>query len=54
MVQWLGFHASTARGVSSIPDQGTKILHAMQYRQKQQKKNFPILAQFSHPDLVTS
>ena len=54
MVQWLGLHASTARGMSSVPGQGTnKILHGMQYRQKQ-KKSFPILAQFSHPDLVTS
>ena len=28
-VQWLGLHASTARDMSSILDQGTKIPHAM-------------------------
>ena len=28
MVQQLRHHASTARGIGLIPDQGTKILHA--------------------------
>ena len=27
VVQWLGLHASTARGMGSIPGQGTKIPH---------------------------
>ena len=29
MVQWLGFQASTAAGVDSIPGWGTKILQAV-------------------------
>ena len=29
MAQWLGLHASTAGHMDSIPDQGTKILHAI-------------------------
>ena len=28
-VQWLGLHVSTSGGTGSIPDQGTKIPHAM-------------------------
>ena len=34
MVQWLGFHASTAGGMGSIPGWGTKILHAVGHGQK--------------------
>ena len=34
MVQWLGLHAFTAKGLGSNPDQGTKVLHAMQRSQK--------------------
>ena len=30
VVQWLGLHTFTAEGPGSIPDQGTKILQAMQ------------------------
>ena len=37
-VQWLGLHASTARGMGSIPGRGTKILHATP-RPKKKKKN---------------
>ena len=33
-VQWLRFHASTAGGIGSIPDQGTKIPHATWHGQK--------------------
>ena len=29
MIQWLGFCASTAEGVYSVPGQGTKVPHAM-------------------------
>ena len=32
--QWLRLRASTARGVGSIPDWGTKILHASRRSQK--------------------
>lgn len=35
--QWLRIHAFTIRGVGSIPDQGTKILHAMPCHQKKKK-----------------
>ena len=38
-VQWLGLHASTARGTGSIPAQRTKILHAVQCSQKKKKKS---------------
>ena len=38
MVQWLGLHASTARGMGSIPGQGTKIPHAAHHGQKKQKQ----------------
>ena len=38
MVQWLGFCASTAGGLGSIPSPGTKILHAI--RQGKKKKNY--------------
>ena len=34
MVQWLGFQVSIAGGIDLVPDQGTKILHAMQCTQK--------------------
>ena len=34
VVQWLRFHASTARDLGSIPDQRTKMLHALQCRKK--------------------
>ena len=37
-VQWLRLCTSTAGGVGSIPDQGTKILHVV--RQKKKKKTF--------------
>ena len=36
-IQWLRIHAFTVRGVGSIPDQGTKILHALQCHQKKKK-----------------
>ena len=39
MVRWLGLHASTAGGTDLIPSCGTKILHAMQYGQKEKKKH---------------
>ena len=34
MVQWLGLQASAARGADLIPDQGTRILHAVKHDQK--------------------
>ena len=34
VVQWLGLHAFTAEGASSIPGWGTKILQAAQRSQK--------------------
>ena len=37
-VQWLGFRASTAGGMGSIPGQGTKIPHAMQHGQKERER----------------
>ena len=37
-VQWLGPHAFTAKGLSSIPGQGTKILQATQLGQKKKKR----------------
>ena len=38
VVQWLGFRASTTDGVGSIPNQGSKILQAMQCSQKKRKR----------------
>lgn len=38
-LQWLGLHASIAKGMASIRDQGTEILHATQYSQKRTKRN---------------
>ena len=37
-VQWLGLHASTAGGTSSIPGWGNKILQATYHGQKEKKK----------------
>ena len=37
MVQWLRFHASTARDLGSIPYQRTKMLHALQCRKKKKR-----------------
>ena len=37
VVQWLGLHAFTAEGASSIPGRGTKIPQAMQRSQKQKQ-----------------
>ena len=34
VVQWLELGASAARGLGSIPGQGTKILQAMQPKEK--------------------
>ena len=36
-VQWLGLHAFTAVGLSSIPGQGTKILQAEHSKPKNKK-----------------
>ena len=41
MVQWLGFHASTAGVTGSIPGGGTKIPHATLCGQKKKKKKKP-------------
>ena len=38
VAQWLRSHTATAEGSGSIPDQETKILHAMQHGQK--KKSY--------------
>ena len=40
VVQWLRRHAPNARDMSSIPDQGTKILCAALQGQKKKKKKF--------------
>ena len=37
-VQWLGLHAFTAVGLSSIPGQGTKILQAEHSKPKNKKQ----------------
>ena len=37
-VQWLGLCAFTAKGLSPIPDQGTRIPQATQCSQKKKKK----------------
>ena len=44
MVQWLGFHASTAGDTGSIPGRGTKIPQAMWQGQKKTKKETPTVA----------
>ena len=36
MVRWLGLSAFTARGPGSTPDQGPKILQAVQLDQKKE------------------
>ena len=38
VVQWLRLCASYAGGLGSVPGQGTKISHAVWYRQKINKK----------------
>ena len=38
-VQWLGLHAFTAKGMGSIPGQGTKIPQATQYSKNKTKEN---------------
>ena len=37
VVQWLGFHASTAGGAGSVPGGGTKMPHATQCSQEIKK-----------------
>lgn len=37
MVQWFGFHTSTAEGMGSITGGRTMISHAAQYGQKRKK-----------------
>ena len=37
-VPWLRLRISTAGDMSSIPDQGTKILHAVRHGQEKKKK----------------
>ena len=39
VVQWLVLHSFTAKGLSSIPGQGTKIPHAVWQGQKNEKIN---------------
>ena len=39
MVQWLGLHAFTAKGLGSIPGWGTKAPQAVQCGKKKKKKN---------------
>ena len=54
MVQWLRLQASTAGGVGSIPGQKTKIPHAAQSSQKQNKQK-PVEKTFVfHPSLLFS
>ena len=42
VVQWLGLHASTARGPGSIPGQGTKI-HKLHDMAKKNNNNYNIV-----------
>ena len=54
VVQWLRLQASTAGGVGSIPGQETKIPHAAQSSQKQNKQK-PVEKTFVfHPSLLFS
>ena len=41
VVQWLGFRASTAGGMGSVPGQGTKIPQTTQHGQKKKQKQNP-------------
>ena len=43
MVQWLRIHDATAGGVGSIPNRGTKILHATLCGKKKKKKEQSIV-----------
>ena len=55
MAQWLGLRASTAGGMSSTPDQGTKIPQAVQCRKKKIIIiRFYILESKIHPVLLYS
>ena len=38
VVQWLGLHPSTTRGMGSIPGWGTKILHDARHGQNNKNK----------------
>ena len=56
MVQWLRLRASTARGMGSIPGQGSKIPHGAWWDQKKKKKKkLRMEGQecFPHPDFPT-
>ena len=50
-VQWLRFHASNARGMGLIPDQGARIPHARQRGQEniKKKKNSAIYSNVDGP-----
>ena len=37
-VWWLRLHAFTTKGVGSIPGRGTRILQAMRFRKKKEKR----------------
>ena len=52
-VQWLRLQASTAGGVGSIPDWGTKIPHAPQHGKKKKKKTFTISEIFPHYYIIS-
>ena len=41
-IQWLRLCPSNAGGMGSIPDQGTKIPHAMQHGQKKKKNQLTV------------
>ena len=45
MVQWLELHAFTAVGTGLIPDQGTKIPHAIQQKKKKKERKRKFLKQ---------
>ena len=42
-VQWLGLHASTAKGASLVPGWGTKILNATGPKKEERKKERKIM-----------
>ena len=53
MIQWLGVHVSTARGMGSIPGQGSKIPQATQCSQKERKKEMKKEKKTLHTHIYT-
>jgi len=49
-VQWLRLHASNARGVSSLPGQGTKCPHAAAKKKMHRQKKMKIFRKTANSD----